>query len=509
MTASDIRQSFFDFFEKREHKIVPSAPVAPLDDPTLLFTNAGMNQFKDVFLGTGRRPYKRAADSQKCIRVSGKHNDLEVVGHDTTHHTFFEMLGNWSFGDYYKAEAIGWAWELVTRVWGIPRDRLWATVFREDEESETSWKKSTDIQPSRILRFGEKENFWEMGETGPCGPCSEIHIDRGEGTCDRSGDTGHVCKVNGGCARYMELWNLVFIQFDRSAPGKLSTLPAKHVDTGMGFERVVAVLQNKPSNYDTDLFIPIFNAMQDIVNRPCNAPDLLPAFRVIADHIRALAFAITDGVLPSNEGRGYVLRRLLRRASRYGRRLGMHEPFIYRLVSTVVDVMGKAYPELLKRAQHTTAVIRSEEERFNDVLDRGLEIFEELNAETAKRKSTSLSGNDAFKLYDTYGFPLDLTQLMAREKGLDVDQTGFEKEMARQRERGRESHQFVAEDLSAWQDLTRGADSEFTGYDETASEAEIRKIQTSGDRLSLVLSRTPFYAESGGQVGDKGEIVGN
>ncbi len=505
MRASEIRQSFLDFFEKRGHKIVPSAPVAPLDDPTLLFTNAGMNQFKDVFLGAGTRPYKRAADSQKCIRVSGKHNDLEEVGHDTYHHTFFEMLGNWSFGDYYKEEAIAWAWELVTKTWGMPKDRLWATVFREDEESEKLWKKTTDIAPSRILRFGEKDNFWEMGETGPCGPCSEIHIDQGDGFCDRAGEPGHICKVNGGCARYIELWNLVFIQYDHNAMGKLTPLPARHVDTGMGFERAVAVLQKKASNYETDLFTPILDAVQEISGKPHREPALLPAFRVIADHMRALTFAVADGVLPSNEGRGYVLRRLLRRGCRYGRRLGMHKPFLYKLVSTVVDVMGEAYPETARRARHVTDVVKNEEERFNEVLDRGIEIFEAIAVETGSKK---LSGADAFKLYDTYGFPLDLTQLLAREKGLEVDEAGFEKEMSQQKERGRESHKFFHDDASTWKDVSEGKDSEFIGYENLTTDADIRKIRVRGDRVDLVLSRTPFYGESGGQTGDAGEIRG-
>jgi alanyl-tRNA synthetase len=516
MNASEIRQSFLDFFEQRGHKIVSSAPVAPLEDPTLLFTNAGMNQFKDVFLGTGTRPYKRAVDSQKCIRVSGKHNDLEEVGHDTYHHTFFEMLGNWSFGDYYKDEAIAWAWELITKVWGMPKDRLWATVFSEDGEAEKLWKQATDILHSHILRFGEKENFWEMGETGPCGPCSEIHIDRGEGFCDRGGDSGHVCRVNGGCARFIELWNLVFIQYNRAVQ-KLRPLPAKHVDTGMGFERVVAVLQNRASNYETDLFTPILDAVGEISGKSHKEPALLPAFRVIADHVRALSFAVTDGVLPSNEGRGYVLRRLLRRACRYGRRLGMHEPFIYQLVSVLADIMGGAYPEIVKRAQHTTMVIKSEEEKFNEVLDRGIQLFETIALEPMIVKGEKeedihrgvIPGSKAFLLYDTYGFPLDLTQLMAREKGLDVDQDGFEKEMATQKERGRESHKFFHDDESAWKNLSEGKDSEFVGYAAFEADADIRKIRIQGDRVDLVLSRTPFYGESGGQTGDAGEIKGN
>jgi alanyl-tRNA synthetase len=509
MKASEVRQSFLDFFEQRGHKIIPSATVAPLDDPTLLFTNAGMNQFKDVFLGTGARPYKRAADSQKCIRVSGKHNDLEEVGHDTYHHTFFEMLGNWSFGDYYKKEAVLWAWELVTKVWGIPKERLYATVFREDGETESLWKKATDIGPARVLRFGEKDNFWEMGDIGPCGPCSEIHIDRGKGFCDKPHVPGHVCGVNAGCARFIELWNLVFIQYNRDESGKLHPLAAKHVDTGMGFERVVAVMQGKTSNYETDVFMPIQDAIAEFTGASPENAKLLPAFRVIADHMRALSFAVTDGVIPSNEGRGYVLRRLLRRAARYGRTLGVHEPFMYKLVSAVVDVMGNAYPELKSMAQHTTLVIKNEEERFNEVLDRGIDIFETITKDVQKRGGKTVAGAEAFRLYDTYGFPFDLTQLMAREKGLEVDLVGFEKEMDSQRARAREGKKFMMSDEGEWEEVSSGGHSEFVGYDTVQSSAHIRKFRRNNGGVALVLDRTPFYAESGGQVGDRGEITGN
>ncbi len=508
MTASEIRQSYLEFFRKRNHKIVPSVPVVPQDDPTLLFINAGMNQFKDVFLGTGTRPYKRAADSQKCIRVSGKHNDLEEVGYDTYHHTFFEMLGNWSFGDYYKKEAIAWGWELVTKVWGLPKNRLWATVFREDDEAETFWKKVTDIDPSRVLRFDEKDNYWEMGETGPCGPCSEIHIDMGEGYCDKSHIKGHVCGVNAGCARFIELWNLVFIQFNRDDKGKLHPLPEKHVDTGLGFERAVAVLQGKKSNYDTDLFIPIMDHIAGITGKDRQAEETLPAFRVIADHIRALTFAITDGAIPSNEGRGYVLRRLLRRAARYGRNLGMHEPFIYKLVSTVIDVMGEAYPEIKERAQHITHVIKSEEERFNEVLDRGIEIFESVASDIRKKGQKIIPGSEVFRLYDTYGFPLDLTRLMAREKDLEIDQKGFEKEMDQQRERARKKAKFTVEEGGEWIELSKGDESAFIGYERIEAKAEIRRMRSHDGFVTVILNQTPFYGESGGQVGDTGEIAG-
>ena len=508
ITASEVRQSYLDFFAKHDHRIVASAPVVPADDPTLLFTNAGMNQFKDVFLGTGSRPYRRAADAQKCIRVSGKHNDLEEVGHDTYHHTFFEMMGNWSFGDYYKEEAIRWAWELVTGVWGLPKKKIWATVFREDDEAEALWKRVTDIRPSQVLRFDEKDNFWEMGETGPCGPCSEIHIDLGEGYCDKQDVPGHTCAVNAGCARVIELWNLVFIQFNRDESGTCTPLPSKHVDTGLGLERTVAVLQGKRSNYQTDLFAPLFERISEITGRPHTGEENLPAFRVISDHVRALTFAVTDGAIPSNEGRGYVLRRILRRAARYGRKLGMHEPFIHRLVETVSNSMAEAYPEVGQRIEHTTHVIKAEEERFNEVLDRGIDMFESVVAGIVSRGQKIISGEDAFRLYDTYGFPLDLTRLMAGERGLGIDEAGFEAELETQRMRAREAGKFAMADEGDWEEMTTGPDSEFIGYEYTEAEANIRRYRRADDRVTIVLDRTPFYGESGGQVGDKGEIVG-
>lgn len=508
MTSKEIRQSYLDFFKFQGHEIVPSSPVVPQDDPTLLFINAGMNQFKDVFLGTGTRPYTRAADSQKCIRVQGKHNDLEEVGHDTYHHTFFEMMGNWSFGDYYKTEAIEWAWELVTKIWQLPKDNLYATVFREDDEAEAIWKKVTDIAPSHVMRFDEKDNFWEMGPTGPCGPCSEIHIDLGEGFCDKQHIPGHICNVNAGCARFIELWNLVFIQYNRDENGTLNPLPNKHVDTGLGLERTVAVLQNKKSNYQTDLFIPIFEHIAELSGKEWEDPKLLPSFRVVADHVRSLSFSITDGAIPSNEGRGYVLRRLLRRAARYGRTLNMKEPFIYQLVSTIIDKMGDVYPELKERAQHVTLVIKSEEERFNEVLDRGIEMFEGLVTDIQTEKKTQIPGAEVFKLYDTYGFPMDLTRLMAREKNLEIDESGFEAEMQKQRERARDASQFGSQGDLEWEIISEGEDSKFIGYETLESEALIRKISRQNGKIALLLNQTPFYGESGGQVGDVGIIEG-
>jgi alanyl-tRNA synthetase len=519
-TASDIRSGFLKFFEDRGHRIVRSAPVIPYDDSTLLFTNAGMNQFKDVFLGTGRREYARAADSQKCIRVSGKHNDLEEVGRDTYHHTFFEMLGNWSFGDYYKAEAIRWAWELLTRVWGIPAARLYASVYETDDEAEACWKSMTGIHETHVLRFGKKDNFWEMGETGPCGPCSEIHIDL---TRDSSGRA----LVNAGDPRVMEIWNLVFIQYDRDERGNLTPLPAKHVDTGMGFERITAVLQGKRSNYDTDIFLPIIGHISEIVRRPysgkfISAQELhaettsaaLPgeqkqfetdiALRVLADHTRMLAFAIADGGIPSNEGRGYVMRRILRRAARFGRTLEIHEPFLHRIVEAVAGTMGDEYPEIRERREHIERVIKGEEESFGAALDRGLEIFDAALQEVGHSKT--FPGEDAFKLYDTYGFPLDLTEMMAAERGLTVDTARFVELMNEQRDRAR-SARGVEGFQGPEDEFQAEKPSRFTGYEEDESRSVITdaRPQPSG-MLQVVMEASPFYTESGGQVSDAGEL---
>jgi alanyl-tRNA synthetase len=517
MTSREIRQSFLDFFRERGHTIVPSAPVVPYDDPTLLFTNAGMNQFKDVFLGTGTRAYTRAADTQKCIRVSGKHNDLEEVGRDTYHHTFFEMLGNWSFGDYYKKEAIEWAWELLTNVWGVPKHRLWVTVYKDDDEAERLWKSVTDVDHRHVLRFGEKENFWEMGDTGPCGPCSEIHIDRTPQA------TATAEMVNAGTPGVMEIWNLVFIQYNRDQEGTLHPLPAQHVDTGMGFERICAVLQGRESNYDTDVFSPLLEQIQAITEKPYSGTmsnadrqqlEWDTSMRVVADHVRALTFAIADGALPSNEGRGYVLRRLLRRAARFGRNLEMHTPFIYRLVPTLVETMGHVFPEIVEKQEHIEKIIRGEEEGFNATLDRGLEMFEDVVRRARSEGRRMVAGEDVFRLYDTYGFPVDLTSLLAHERGLSIDEAGFQKLMAQQRERSRagderetKMHTGVpsvyvpGKDLlqAFAKDLQEGA-FRFIGYDELEAEATLVK----GDRHLVVLDVTPFYGESGGQVGDQG-----
>ena len=530
LSAKQIRSGFIDFFKDRGHTFVPSSPLVPMGDETLLFTNAGMNQFKDIFLGLVDPQWPRAANSQKCLRVSGKHNDLEEVGKDTYHHTFFEMLGNWSFGDYFKAEAIEWAWNLLTWVWGINPDQLWVTVFAGDEadglpiddQAAKLWTKVTPIPASRVLPFGKKANFWEMGDTGPCGPCSELHIDLGPDACDKKGVLGHQCHVNGECARFIELWNLVFIQFNRQASGRLVPLAAHYVDTGAGLERIVAVLQKKRSNYDTDLFMPIIQRTSEMTghkytstlgNRADNA------FRVIADHIRTLVFAITDGATPSNDGRGYVIRRILRRASRFGRELDLHEPFLYRLIPTVVDVLGDAFPEIKERAEHVSTVVQSEEASFGRTLDRGLDIFTAAADRAAKAGKRTISGDDAFQLYDTYGFPLDLTQLMAKERGLSVDSDLFNELMDQQRQRARaaqKSDSLMASltdvDLPSTEDLhkykTDTCDAKIIGWIDAGGFKKEGKVPADTP-VGLILDKTCFYAEAGGQVGDCGAITSN
>ena len=489
MTSRQIRQTFLDFFAARGHRIVPSAPVVPHGDPTLLFTNAGMNQFKDVFLGTGKRDYSRAADTQKCIRVSGKHNDLEEVGYDTYHHTLFEMLGNWSFGDYFKEEAIGWSWELLTDVLKLPKDRIHATVFRTDDESMEIWKKY--LPESHIHRFDEKDNFWEMGDTGPCGPCTEIHFDR---TPDLSGGP----LVNSGVPEVIEIWNNVFIQYNRTADGTLEDLPSRHVDTGMGFERLCAVMQQKDSNYDTDVFQPIIAFTEQLSGRTYRTeldhPDGV-AMRVIADHIRTLSFAIADGAHPGNEGRGYVLRRILRRAARYARNLGLTEPVLWKHVAVLCETMGDVFPELNDRRSVIERIIKAEEESFLATLDRGLLRFDAVDA-----TSGIVSGADACELYDTFGFPLDLTQLIARERGLTVDEVGYLACLAEQRARSRaarKSHAIEATKVSI------DAVSRFMGYNATETSSAVLHVEGN----AIVLAETPFYVEMGGQVSDTGQIV--
>ncbi len=511
MTSSEIRQSFLDFFAERGHEIVPSSPVVLPTDPTLLFANAGMNQFKEIFLGARKSSWKRVANTQKCIRVSGKHNDLEEVGRDTYHHTFFEMLGNWSFGDYYKREAITWAWELLTQVWKLPKNRLWVTVYTTDDEAADIWRTCTDVDPAHILRFGEEDNFWEMGDTGPCGPCSEIHFDLTPNGCTPD-------MVNAGTPDVIEIWNNVFMQYNRKSDGTLDDLPAKCVDTGMGFERIVAVIQGKKSNYDTDVFTPLIQAISQRSGQPYTDGENAVAMRVIADHLRALSFAIADGVMPSNDGRGYVLRRLLRRAARFGRNLGLNKPFLCELFPVLEKQMGGFFPELTARRAEIIRALRAEEESFAHTLDRGIALFDETVAELQQNKATIFPGDQAFKLYDTYGFPYDLTVLMAGEKNLTVDQAAFDECMAAQRARARAARK---NDAAATNDMiaqfvAQGIKSTFIGYTALTADTEILAILVdghpvpslaAGQHADILLQQTPFYAESGGQIGDTGTIT--
>jgi len=524
MKASEIRSTFLKYFESKGHTVVASSPVVPGDDPTLLFTNAGMNQFKDVFLGYDKRPYVRAATSQKCIRAGGKHNDLENVGYTARHHTFFEMLGNFSFGDYFKKDALKFAWELLTEVYKLPKDKLWATVYAEDDEAYHIWKNEIGLPAERIVRIGDNkgaryasDNFWMMGDTGPCGPCSEIFYDHGPevaggppGSPDEDGD------------RYIEIWNNVFMQFNRDDAGIMHKLPKPSVDTGMGLERLTAVLQHVHSNYEIDLFVTLLAAAKKVVDlagaRDCDKDS--PSLKVIADHIRACAFTVVDGVIPGNEGRGYVLRRITRRAIRHGYKLGARKPFFHKLVADLAAEMGEAYPELRRDQQRATDVLKQEEERFFQTISNGMEILEaelaKLGAGTEGQPSGgtkgTLSGELAFKLHDTYGFPLDLTADVCRERGVAVDTAGFEAAMGRQREQARAAAKFkVAQGLAY-----SGADTTFHGYDALAHDSakvvalyvdgSAVEVARAGDDAVVVLDHTPFYAESGGQVGDTGEL---
>jgi len=498
LSSKKVRKDFIDFFKSKEHSFVRSSPVMPIDDETLLFTNAGMNQFKKIFLGSERPKHKRVVNSQKCIRVSGKHNDLEEVGEDEFHHTFFEMLGNWSFGDFYKKEIIKWSWELLTEVWKLDKNRLWVTVYKNDDEAEKIWKKYTDIDSNKILKFGNKDNFWEMGDTGPCGPCSEIHYYVG-------GDLTKQTK--NGVNRhddYRELWNLVFVEYNRNSKGDLIELPLKHVDTGAGLERLVSTLNNTTDHYKTDLFYPIIKDVEKISGKDYTYKNGMP-HRVIADHLRMISFSLADGIMPSNEGRGYVVRRILRRAIRFGRVLGMKDEFLHILVNRLVKILGEAYPELLEKKAHIQKVIKSEEVSFGKTLDRGLILFDKI---VSSLNSSNITGNDAFKLYDTYGFPLDLTQLLAKERNLKVDVDSFDTLMLKQKENARNQSKFSSDtDTDEWVELIHSnTNSEFIGYNEDEAKSKICMYRKKNNKIELVLSCTPFYAESGGQVGDTGQI---
>lgn len=503
LSGNDIRTLFLDYFAKHQHEVVASSSLVPTNDPTLLFTNAGMVQFKETFLGTEPRSYNRATSSQRCVRAGGKHNDLERVGYTARHHTFFEMLGNFSFGDYFKREAIKYAWEFLVDVLKLPPEKLWVTVYEEDQEAEDIWLKEMKIDPTRFSRCGEHDNFWSMGPTGPCGPCTEIFYDHGEnipggppGSPDADGD------------RYIEIWNIVFMQYDRAADGSMTPLPKPSVDTGMGLERIAAVMQGKCNNYDTDLFQPLIQAAAKLGNIKDTKHFSL---RVIADHIRSCAFLMVDGVTPSNEGRGYVLRRIIRRALRHGSKLGLPEPFFYQLVKPLVDLMGEAYPELAKNQSKIEKALRQEEEQFSVTLQQGLRIFDQAVSEL---KTEIIPGEVVFKLYDTYGFPADLTADIARERNLSIDFDGFEACMSKQRERSRQSSQFNTEYTVA-QDT--GKPTEFTGHHNMITPEQVKILAiykegkfvetlNAGEKGSIVLDRTPFYAESGGQVGDQGLI---
>ena len=500
MKSSEIRQKFLEFFESHGHTIIASSPLVPNNDPTLLFTNAGMVQFKDVFLGQDSRPYNRAVSSQRCVRAGGKHNDLENVGYTARHHTFFEMLGNFSFGDYFKRNAIQFAWEFLTVSLKIPQEKLWVTVYAEDDEAADIWLNEIGIDAERLIRIASSDNFWQMGDTGPCGPCSEIFYDHGPeveggppGSADAEGD------------RYIEIWNLVFMQYNRDIAGKLNPLPKPSVDTGMGLERISAVMQQVHSNYEIDLFQDLIKAAARATHTKDFADNSL---KVIADHIRACAFLITDGVIPSSEGRGYVLRRIIRRAIRHGYRLGQKQPFFYQLVEDLSAVMGQAYPELVDAKERVAAVLQQEEERFAETLEHGMQVLEG----ALSQKITELDGETAFRLYDTFGFPLDLTADMARERGITVDHAGFEQAMEKQREQARAANKFTMQDGFEYS----GDQTTFHGYDALQHEGRILALYKQGDPVEfieagdeaiVVLDHTPFYAESGGQVGDCGELL--
>ncbi|MBN1932149.1 MAG: alanine--tRNA ligase [Desulfobacterales bacterium] len=513
MTGNDIRRQFLEYFQKHRHQIVRSSSLVPHDDPTLLFTNAGMVQFKRTFLGEEKRNYVRATTSQKCVRAGGKHNDLENVGYTARHHTFFEMLGNFSFGDYFKEKAIEFGWDLLTNGYGLPEDKLWASVYLDDDEAYKLWQHHIGLPEDRIVRFGEKDNFWSMGDTGPCGPCSEIMIDRGEEFgCGRPD-----CKVGCECDRYLEIWNLVFMQFNRDASGKLTPLPKPSIDTGMGLERLISIIQNVPTNYEIDLIMPIIEKVENLAEKPmADSSETSIAMKVIADHSRAAAFLIGDGILPSNEGRGYVLRRIMRRAIRYGRNIGLTQPFLHKTASVVFDIMKPAYPELAEAKSFITNVIENEEIRFSETLDNGLKLLNDALSDIKAKNQKKVPGRIIFKLYDTYGFPVDIVRDMVRDEDMTLDMQGFDEAMEVQRSRSRSIEAFSAQS-DAYRNLSAGGIiPKFVGYDITSCESKVLALVVDGDevqevsgdsRLEVVTEMTPFYGESGGQVGDTGKII--
>jgi alanyl-tRNA synthetase len=517
LKANDLRKLFIDYFAERGHKIVPSSSLVPKNDPTLLFTNAGMVQFKSVFLGEDVRDYKRAVTSQKCVRAGGKHNDLENVGHTARHHTFFEMLGNFSFGDYFKHDAISFAWEFLTTVVKLPKEKLWVTIYKDDDEAFELWRKIANVPADRIVRLGEKDNFWSMGDTGPCGPCSEIIIDQGEEiSCGKPG-----CAVGCDCDRYLEIWNLVFMQYNRDETGKLTPLPKPSIDTGMGLERLSSVVQKVRTNFETDLFQSIIKQIASLAGVPYHKDEQADiSYQVIADHLRAMTFLISDGVLPSNEGRGYVLRRIIRRASRYARLIGISKPILYKLTGAVVDEMREAYPELVDSREHVAKVVLIEEERFATTLESGLALLNETVDKLKATGANMIPGDVLFRLYDTFGFPLDLVADMARDMHLELDEEGYRHAMQEQREKARAAWAGSGEQKinPLYKELSTGITKQvFTGYDTLEGTGTViaiikgdRKVAEAhdGDEVEIVLDETPFYAASGGQVGDKGELLG-
>jgi len=536
LSGAEIRQNFIDFFLEHRHTFVPSSSLVPGGDQTLLFTNAGMVQFKDVFLGIDKRPYTRAANSQKCMRVAGKHNDLDEVGRDDTHHTFFEMLGNWSFGDYYKKEAIAWAWQLLTEVWGLPKDRLWTTCFRDekgeipqDDEAAEYWRQQPGIDPNHVIFFGRKDNFWEMAETGPCGPCSEIHLDRGIEHCNMQDVPGHKCGVNKECTRFLELWNLVFIQYNRLNPTQLEPLPAKHVDTGMGFERIVSVLQGVDSNYRTDLLWPLIQKTQELTGQTDAEREAnFTPYRVIADHARTAAFLIADGVVPGNIGRNYVCRMIIRRAARFGNKIGLDDPFLAKVAEKLVEIYGDFYPELKRNQSAIYTNLTSEEERFRRTVESGVTKLENQLTRLIASGERILPGEQAFDLYATYGLPLEITRDIAREQALDVDEAGFKLAMDKHRLASGAGEAFGllgGEDVDIYRRLLKNLQAQgkldadgvsYNPYEWLEVEGPVLALVRQGeeveqakpgDKVEILLPETGFYIESGGQVSDIGTIV--